>query len=244
MILPGQPEARAFQFERDTLAFANELVWQYRIDPATGKTTTCPSDPPPSYWHRCFVVVRAARQFFYHARFDPTRPVLDEPACRQLVRQVVRRNPRRLSPEADRVVIPGFDGLRAFSRAWEPLLKAECGAAWESYVLRSHWRMVFPITRRHQERMAGQLVRAFGQRLAPIVHLFRFPRITINHGVVLFEVQETPASIQFAVYDPNLPDHPAELVYDRAERSFFFPSNCYWAGGPLNVVEIFHGWLF
>ena len=31
---------RTFQFERDTFAFAHELVWQYHFDPVTGAMTT------------------------------------------------------------------------------------------------------------------------------------------------------------------------------------------------------------
>jgi len=138
-------------------------------------------------------------------------------------------------------VIPGYAGLRGFSDAHEPLLKAECGAAWESYFLRSHWRMVFPVSRRHQERMARQLRQAVRDGRVPAVHLFRFPRITINHGVLLFGMTETEQDYQFEAYDPNLPAHPVKLIYDRRLKEFSFPPTCYWAGGKLNVYEIFTG---
>ncbi len=234
----------AFAFERDTFTFANELFWEYRIDPTTGRTTTVSNNPPPAYAHRCFVVVRSARQFFYHARFDPALPAGGEEVYRQCIRQVVSRNPRAPSPDSDRVVIPGFDCLRAFSAAHERLLKEECGGPWQSYFLRSHWRMVFPVWRRHQERMAEHLIRAFAQRAAPIVHLFRFPRVTINHGILLFGFNETPPEIRFDAYDPNIPAHPVTLILDRATRSFVFPRACYWAGGPVSVVEIYRGGLY
>ena len=176
-------------------------------------------------------MVRSARQFFYHARFDPDLPPADSEAYRRLIRQVVSRNPRRPSAESERIVIPGYDGLRAFSQAHEPLLKAECGGPWQSYFLRSHWRMVFPVPAWHQERMAQQLRQRVRQGSAPAVHLFRFPRITINHGIVLFGLSESEREIQFEAYDPNLPAHPVKLIYDRAARRFDFPPTCYWAGG-------------
>ena len=109
MTAPTGSCARSFQFERDTFIFANELVWQYRFDPATGAMSVSPCDPPPVYTHRCFVMVRSARQFFYHARFEPGWPAADAEAYRQLIRQVVARNPRQPGAESERIVIPGYD---------------------------------------------------------------------------------------------------------------------------------------
>ena len=62
----SQPDhsVRSFQFERDTFAFPHELVWRYRFDPVTGAMTVFKADPPPTYYHRCFVLVRSVRQFF------------------------------------------------------------------------------------------------------------------------------------------------------------------------------------
>ena len=244
MTVPMDRTMRAFSFERDTFTFANELFWEYRIDPATGRTTTVNSNPPPSYAHRCFVVVRSARQFFYHACFDPASPAAGEEVYRQCIRQVVSRSPRNPSPDSDRVAIPGFDCLRAFSAAHERLLKEECGGPMQSYFLRSHWRMVFPIWRRHQVCMAEHLIRAFAQRAAPIVHLFRFPRVTINHGILLFGFKETPQEIRFDAYDPNIPANPVTLIFHRAKGCFVFPRACYWAGGTVSVVEIYRGGLY
>ncbi len=244
MISSPEQFRRPFVFERDTFAFANGLVWQYRFDPATGAMTTFRSNPPPAYTHRCFVMTRSARQFFYHACFDPGLPVAEEQTYRRLVREVVSRTPRKPGLERERVVIPGYNCLRSFSLAQEPLLKGECGRPWESYFVRSHWRMVAPAGRRHQEQMAQQLKRALYERPAPIVHLFRFPRVTINHGIVLFGSRESDRDIEFDAYDPNLPEHPVKLTYERAARSFFFQRTHYWAGGALNVYEMYINGLY
>lgn len=244
MIPPAEQCTLHFQFERDTFAFANELVWEYRLKPGTETMATLRNDPPPSYAHRCFVMVRSARQFLYHAHFEPSAPVAGPQIYRQIIREVVSRSPRQPSLETERIVIPGYECLRSFSKAQEQLLKAECGGAWQSYSLRSHWRMVFFISRRHQERTAGHLTRAFTARPAPIVHLFRFPRVTINHGFVLYGLTETPSALHFTAYDPNIPGHPAELTYNRADRTFYLPPNHYWAGGHVDVIEIYRNWLF
>ena len=244
MTAPAENSARHFCFERDTFAFAHELVWKYRFDPVTGAMTTYKAEPPPTYYHRCFVLVRATRLFFDHARFAPERPPADSQTYEKLVREVILRNPRRACADAERIVIPGFDGLRSFSRAHEALLKSECGAAWESYFLRSHWRMIFRVSGRFQEKMAEKLKYSLQKRGVSLVHLFRFPRITINHGIVLFGFTESEEKIEFNAYDPNLPEHPVKLVYEKKRRVFTFARNIYWGGGMLSVMEIYCDWPY
>jgi hypothetical protein len=235
---------RSFQFDRDTFAYPHELLWKYHFDPVTGAMTTSKAEPPPTYCNFCFVMVRATRQFFYHARFAPELPLVDPAAYRDRVRNVVARSPRRRCAESERIVIPGYDGLRSFSQAQEALLKAECGARWESFFLRSHWRMVFPTPGHHQAHIAKKLKRSLGRRQLTLVHLFRFPRITINHGIALYKFTESDHVIEFEAYDPNIPAHPVTLIFDRQRRVFTFAPNCYWGGGVLSVIEIYCNWPY
>ncbi len=233
---------KRFVFGRDTFAFSNELVWDYTFAPETGKMICKPRVPKPSYTHHCFVVVKAARKFFYHARFDAAAPRADAETYRKLTRKVLARNPRVIAKPGERVVIPGYDCLAAFSAAHEVMLKSECGGAWQSYVLRSHWRMVFPISREHQERTAAGLVEKIGAGAAPIAHIVNFPKITINHGVGFFDVAETANGWNFATYDPNDHLRPTLIAYDKKNRQFSMAGNGYYIGGPLNVIEIFTSW--
>jgi hypothetical protein len=238
------PVPRRFEFDRDTFAFANELVWEYQFDAALQRIISRTCHPPNTYTHRCFVMVRSARQFFYHARFDAAQPVADAETYRRRVREIVSRNPRIVSSEDRRVTVPGYASLRSFSAAQAAVLKAHCGGAWQSYFLRSHWRMILPVPRRHQERTATQLVRSVAERRAAIVHLFRFPQLTINHGIVLYDLAETATGLRFSAYDPNQPGEPTRLDYHRGDRTFYFPRNINWMGGKLNVVETYCGWLY
>jgi len=244
MMATTEIPARRFRFERDTFAFAHELAWKYHFDPVTGAMTTRKADPPPTYYHRCFMMVRATRLFFDYARFAPELPQTDAETYRKLIRDIISRSPRRVCAESERIVIPGFDGLRSFSRAREALLKAECGAAWESYFLRSHWRMIFRVSGRFQEKIAEKLKRSLRRRGAALVHLFRFPRITINHGIVLYGFAESEQEVEFQAYDPNIPEHPVKLVYEKKRRVFTFAPNIYWGGGVLSVMEIFCDWPY
>ncbi len=234
---------RRFEFPRDAFAFANELFWEYHFDRGSGKTLFRRREPAPNYAHRCFVLARTARQFLYHARFDPSQKVLDADGCRRLIRAVVARDPRQPCPEMEQIVVPGYAGLRELSIACEALLKAECGGAWRSYILRSHWRMIFPISRGHQQRTAESLAASIRRGFAPIIHLVKFPSLTINHGMILFDLNETRNGLAFMAYDPNDPSQPAELSFNAQTQTFSLPQNVYWAGGALNVIEIYCGWF-
>jgi hypothetical protein len=233
-----------FEFARDSFAFANELVWEYLPDAATGKTMAVPRCPKPEYHHRCFALVRVVRQFFYHARFAADQPEVSGAACRRLVRAVMARSRRTPSQAQERIVIPGFAGLREFSRSHEKTIKVECGGAWRSYFLRSHWRMIFPFSRTHQARTAEALTAALGKNILPILHLIKFPALTINHAIILFGVMETRQGWEFDLYDPNNPVAPARLLFDRAARTFILPANACWLGGELNVSHICRSWYF
>jgi hypothetical protein len=236
--------ARPFKFGEDTFAYANELVWEYEFDDATGKTTHRERVPPPKYTHHCFVVARAAKQFFQNARFDPSQPRADEATYRKLVREVVSVAPRKVLPETRKVVIPGYTNLFTFSRDWERVLQEECGGAWRSYFQKGHWRMIFPLTRAHQERMSRQLMDSLRRNRPAVVHVVRFPSLAINHSLVVFDAVALGEKIVFQVYDPNHPEKPSPLTYDRAARRFDLPRNPYFIGGRVEVYEIYHAWNY
>lgn len=235
---------RPFSFAHDTFAYRNDLKWEYVFDDATGKTSHRTREPEPEYTHHCFVVARSARQFFQHARFEPSRAPVDDDTYRGLIRAVVARDPMGCTAEADRVVIPGFGNLREFSTAKPKLLQEECGGAWRSYFQRGHWRMVAPITRGHQQREAARLVEEIRQNRPPVVHIVKFPQLTINHALVLFAVHETPQQIRFTAYDPYNPERPETLTFDRATRRFTFPRNPYFIGGKVDIYEVYRSWKY
>jgi len=238
------PSDRAFVFGRDTFAYANELVWDYELDPATGEMTTRPRDPKPAYTHHCFVVARAARQFFDFARFDPAQPKVAPAEYRRLIAAVIARDPRANPARREPVVIPGYANLHTFSRDHEALLKEECGGAWQSYVQRGHWRMIWPLTKAQQQRMAGRLRAELDRGVAPVIHLVRFPQLTINHAVVVYEAVATGTGVEFRCYDPNNPVEPLVITYRNEERRFHTPPNNYFIGGRVNVYEVYRNWLY
>lgn len=236
---PRTSAGRPFHFPRDSFAFANELEWDYTFNPATGKMNHRPRQPKPQFAQRCFPVVLTARKFYYHARFDPALPRCGANEYQRLVREVVARSQRVPSPEAKRVVIPGYQGLFDFSRDHEALLKSACGGKWRSYVQRGNWRMIFPFSRAGQEAAARQLSAGVERQQAPIIHLVTFPSLALNHVMLLYAVEDTGTELRFLAYDPNTPGQPARLIFHRATRAFELPRNAYFQGGPVNVYEIY-----
>ncbi|HYG22954.1 MAG TPA: hypothetical protein VEH04_09240 [Verrucomicrobiae bacterium] len=237
------PGDRPFDFSRDTFAFTNQLVWDYYYD-AGGNWVHERHKPDPDYTHHCFVVVRAARQFFQHARFEPAEPPVDVEEYRELIRRVVGRDPARPLHPSRRIVIPGYPDLRSFSAAHPELLKAECGGAWRSYFQRGHWRILFPFRRAQQKGVAEEFLKDLQSNQPPVAHLVKFPELTINHALLVFDARANGERIEFLAYDPNRNDQPASLFFDRATRTFHFEQTDYWPGGTLDVYEIYRSLFY
>ena len=103
------------------------------------------------------------------------------------------------------------------------------------------------LKQKHVDKASQELLSAMefsARRGAAIVHLFRFPQLTLNHGILLFDQTPTDTGLKFSVYDPNVPGQPTELTYHAAERAFYFPRNHYWAGGQASVVETYCSWFY
>jgi hypothetical protein len=241
----GVPSAHGrspFRFSADTFAFANETVMQYDFDPVTHDVSSHPKEKAPEFALRCGAMARAARQFYSVARFDPSVPVADDPTYEHLVREVLATDPR--DPPDESVVIPGYRDLRALSEAHASLLKGLLAGPWETYLQRGNWRMVFPFGPDQQQQVAGRLLDELARGWPPIVHVLRFPERTINHLVLVFDAEETPAEIRFRVYDPNDAERPVELVFDRGARIFSYSATSFFPGGPVKAYEVYDGWLY
>lgn len=234
---------RTFSFDRDTLAYRNELRWKYAFD-AEGRASVEKADPPPEYSLRCFPMVRLAREFFYHARFHPSAPKTNDLGYALLVREIARRNSRCVSRATERIVIPGFHDLHEFSDVYPDLLKQACGGPWRSFLQRGNWRMVLPITARGERKTAEGLVAELKEGGLPIVHVYRFPNTTLNHALLLYGFEREGDTLRFRAYDPNDPSHPAELSFDRSSGTFFLGRNQYFAGGAVKVYEVYRGLFY
>ncbi len=231
--------ARRFEFPADAFAFTNELRRVYTQDPKTGKQHSVPKDPKPEYALRCFALAKASRQFLWHARFDPGATRLSDEGYRKAVRAVMSRTPRWGAGSEPPVVIPGYASLHDFSLAHSAMLKQEIGGIEESFLQRGHWRMVWPFGREQQARTAAGLKESLRQGKSPVVHLVRFPQLSINHAMLLFDCQDAEEGLRFKAYDPNHPEAPTDLIFDQRNRRFVLDGSDYFIGGRVDVYEVY-----
>ncbi len=227
-----------FRYPEDTLAFRNETEWVYWRDPVTGRQVHRRREPRPSYTLRCFVMARVVRQFHRHAVFDGTAPPPDAGALRGLVRRVLARSPRAGSAPGGQIRIPGWHNLREFSEAEGATIREEAGGAWRSYVQRSHAWLLFPFGRASREREARRMARDAVAGRGPVVHVFTFPELTINHAMVVAEAGEEPGRIRLRCYDPNEPGALVPLDFDLARGGFEMAATPYFMGGPVRAYEV------
>jgi hypothetical protein len=244
--VPARLES-GFDPATDALAYPNELIWEYETGvsvPSRVATSGVRGEDPEIFGQRCGFMTRFVRQFYHGARFVPSLPRVSEDRYRELVRRVQASDPRRESPVQDPVIIPGFANLREFSARYEVLLKKRTRNRWRSYLQRGNWRMIFPFGPEHQRKTAESLLVSLAEGHPPIVHVVNFPRIDINHALLLHGATSTVEEIRFFAYDPNQPDRTPVLRYDRAQASFFFPRTHYFPGGRVRAYEIYDGFLY
>ena len=231
---------RSFDFDRDVFAFANELVADYQVD-EKGRLRPTPRVDPIDFGQRCVLMSRAVRQFHLSARFAPELPIADEATYHKQIAAVFATDPRRKLPASDPIIIPGYPDLRSFSEAHEKLAKQALNQRWLAYLQKGNWRMIFPFLRNQQKGVAEKIKESVGRGGLPVVHAVRFPDIEINHTFLVFAVEEDPETISFHFYDPNETEHSRVLVYDRSQKTFFYPKTFYFAGGPVRAYEVYDG---
>ena len=238
--VPGEtdigPPPRAFDQWRDTFAFAN-LVRAERPQLNNG------------FANYCLIMSRGASQFFRVARFVPAAPPLPSGDYVRLTREVLSATPwAEARPDSARIVIPGYPDLRTFSRAQESAIKAVFGSNVLSMLDWRTWRVGVAFSPAHQARLAEELVAEVDAgRPAPVM-ITNFPSEDIlNHAVLVYGRRPlSPASevLELLAYDPNDPESPLSLFFDRATRAFWIAPLTYSPPGRIRAFRLYTSLLF
>lgn len=233
----GEELQRGFDPKRDTFAFANETVVEYGGAGGAGETAAGLEE---KYSRRCFVMTRAAIQFYQHARFDPSAEAIEAEELRKRIRKILRR-PVWLGdmPENSRVEIPGFSGLKDFSKQHGALLREEMGQGLPTYFRPANTRVAFPVLPALQALASRQLCERLERGDLPAVMITRFHKL--NHALVVTACRRMDdGQVAFSVYDPNLPGGAPPLIFDPQKSQFTFGPTFYWEGGPVRLLRIYH----
>ena len=169
---PAPPDL--LRFGVDTFAFPNESRSKN-----PGK--------PDLYANYCFVMARAVTQFQRFARFDPAAPRLASEEYVARVKEVVAPSPWEEPWPADRrIVIPGYASLHEFSRAQEAAVKEGMVGRFWTLVHWTNWRVVFPMPRWQQERVARETLGELAEGRPVQFLVTNFPTWELNHTVVAY----------------------------------------------------------
>lgn len=223
------PPPEALRFGVDTFAFPNE-------------SRSKNPDKPDLYANYCFVMARAIAQFQRFARFDPDAPPIASEEYTARVKAVVAHSPWEAPlPPAERIVIPGYASLRELSRAQEAAVKAGLVGRFWTLVHWTNWRVVLPFPRWQQERVAREALAELAEGRAVQLLITNFPTWELNHTVVAYGYSlDGAGNIVFTVYDPNDPETPGRVTFDRAERRFEASRLFDTETGPIRAFRMYY----
>jgi hypothetical protein len=217
------------RFGVDTFAFPNE-------------SRSKNSGKPDLYANYCFVMARGVTQFQRFARFDPAAPRVAAPEYSARVHEVVSHAPwDDPLPADDRVVIPGYASLNEFSRDQEAAVKTGLGSRFWTLVHWTNWRVVFPFPHWQQERVARETLTELGAGRPVQLLVTNFPIWELNHTVVAYSYALDPSgNVEFTVYDPNDPQEPGRVTFDRTERRFVASRLYDTNTGPIRAFRMYY----
>ena len=228
---PAAASVPAFSFADDTFAFANDIRARH-------------PDGHDLYANYCFVLARAVRQFHRFARFDPAAPRVDAEEYARRVRAVSGHAPWEPSlPPAERVVIPGFASLRAFSAAEEAAVKTGLGSRFWTLVHWTNWRVSMPVPDGHQAAVLDEVLAELAAGRLVQLLVTNWPKQELNHTVVAYGYRAVDDGVELTVWDPNDPAAPGAVLFDR-RRDRFVASRVYDTRvGPIRVFRMYYSWL-
>ena len=230
VVLRQAAPSPSIRFGVDTFAFRNE-------------SRSKNAGKPDLYANYCFVMTRGVVQFRRFARFDPTAPRLEPAAYTKRVRQVVARPLwADALPLDDRVVIPGYASLFEFSRDQEAAVKAGLVGRFWTWVHWTNWRVAFPVPRAQQERVVRETLVDLAGREPVQLLVTNLPTWELNHSVVAYDYAVNgDGNVELVVYDPNDPDTPGRITFDRTQRRFIATQVFDTKPGPIRAFRMYYG---
>ena len=240
---PENPAPHPFQYATDTFSFANETVWNY-VGGTVQKEPDHSKTEKRDYTRRCFVVTRAAVQFWKFAKFEPDLPPLAPDLLPDRIRQVANIDVwQKPLPPGKRIAFPGYANLREISKAHASVFQANIGLGWPVYFRAGNMPIIVPIGRDTEAELNNEIFRDLQMNFPTIVWLYNFPSLNINHVLVIISGQHEGTKFHYKVYDPNYATGPRNLDFDVPTRTFTYQPTFYFKGGPVEARAIYRGVL-
>ena len=234
--------SKPFNFQTDTFAFANQTYFDYKPVSDTEIKISRRRGYLADYSRHCFQLCRAVLQFHQFAEFRPDLLKVSELEYQKLVRRL-SKIPVWSSGPREKVVVPGYPDLHSFSSEHSLMLEKNLGVWWPSFWRIGNWRIVLPVPRSGQERVANWLRSELDAGRIRAVYITRFK--PINHCLIPYHyAPESNGDLVFDVYDANQPGKLVQLTYRASARSFYLDKTWYYSRGLINVLRLYVSPLF
>jgi hypothetical protein len=234
--------SKVFNLQTDTFHFSNQTYFDYKIASNQEIEVARRKGKVPDYSRHCFQLCRAVLQFDRFAEFCPDLPQISESEYRDLIRRI-SRIPAWSSGPKDKIIIPGYANLDRFSSAHALTLQKNLGQWWPSYWRVGNWRIVLPVPRSGQLKVAQWLRSQLDRGRIRAVHITRLR--PINHCLVVYRYdRQASGDLTFFVYDANQAKKVVHLTYRAADRSFYYDRTWYYKGGLVSVLPLYVSPLF
>ncbi len=226
--MPASAGPPSFAFGPDTFAFRNEIRARH-------------PDESDLYAHYCFVLAKGLRQFFQNARFDPDAARLSHAEYVARVRAIAARPPWESAlPPAERVVIPGYAHLRAFSAGEEAAVKEGLGSPVGTWLHWTNWRVTRPVSKGHQAEVADEVARELAHGRLVQLLVTNWPIPELNHTVVAYGFDDRVDRVDFKIWDPNETESSGIVTFDRLAQRFWATDVYATRPGPIRVFRMYH----
>jgi hypothetical protein len=234
--------SKTFNFQTDTFHFANQTYFDYQTASDQQIIIARRKGEIPDYSRHCFQLCRAVLQFDKFAEFRSDLPEAAESEYQKIVRRISRIPAWGSGPE-EKIMIPGYRNLDSFSSAHALTIQKNLGLWWPSYWRIGNWRIVFPVPRSSQARMATWLQNELDNGRIRAAYITRCK--PLNHCLVTYHCDQLPdGDLVFLVYDANQPKKIVHLTYRASDRSFYFDRTWYYKGGLVSVMALYASPLF
>lgn len=229
-------------FKRETLVFANSTVFEYEKGNIVRRSNT-KNGKSQRYTRRCFVMSRTVLQFHKFARFESKGAPLDDKELAVRIRAVTRKQPwQDALPAEQRIVFPGYRGLRSLSDARGRVLQKNIGLGWPTYLRLGNSRMFYLHNKGYQERTHAELNRTLARGEMFVAYLSDYPILHINHSVLVYAMKPARSKDgvdRYICYDPNHPEAPRELKWLPDKRAFDYQKDEEFVGGFTRVFHVY-----
>lgn len=237
-LLTFKVESRAFNPTTDVFSFSNELYFDYKPTESDDVNISHQAKRKiPDYSRHCFILTRSALQFYKFAEFRPDLPKVSDAKYCKIVKRL-SRIPAWSSRPSKKIAIPGYPDLYAFSVEHKLLFQKKLGLWWAPFWRIGNWRIVLPVPRSGQKKLAGWLKNELDAERIHAIYITRFK--PLNHCLVAYKYAIQPnGDLVFNVYDPNQPGKIVHLTYQSSNCSFYFDKTSYYKGGLITALKLY-----